>query len=99
MPGCALMGASSQPPAGPAPLHEQQRGDQESVESSQCARWSFRRIATITGVPSNKPASSAQDADREAIAGIVQTFFAAFASGRDSAARLESSARCSCPTR
>ncbi len=40
-------------------------------------------------MPSNKPASSAQDADREAIAGIVQTFFAAFASGRDSAARLE----------
>jgi hypothetical protein len=40
-------------------------------------------------VPSNNPASSALDADQEAIAGIVRTFFAAFTSGPDSAARLD----------
>jgi hypothetical protein len=35
------------------------------------------------------PASSGVSADRKAIAGIVQTFFAAFTSGPDSAARLD----------
>jgi hypothetical protein len=40
-------------------------------------------------VPLNHPASSAVSADQEAIAGVVCTFFAAFTSGPDSAARLD----------
>ena len=40
-------------------------------------------------MPITDPASSAVAADREAIAGIVRTFFAAFTSGPDSAARLD----------
>ena len=40
-------------------------------------------------MPTNTPASSAVAADRKAIAGIVRTFFAAFASGPDCAARLD----------
>jgi len=43
----------------------------------------------VADVPTNTPASSAVAADREAIAGIVRTFFAAFASGPDSAPRLD----------
>ncbi|MEO7260165.1 MAG: DUF4440 domain-containing protein [Jatrophihabitantaceae bacterium] len=43
----------------------------------------------MTDVPSEDPASSAVAADQDVIAGIVRTFFAAFSSGPDSAARLE----------
>lgn len=40
-------------------------------------------------MPSNEPATGAVAADREAIAGIVRAFFAAFSSGPGSAARLD----------
>jgi hypothetical protein len=40
-------------------------------------------------VPSVDPSGSALAADREAIADIVRTFFAAFTSGPDSASRLD----------
>ena len=46
-------------------------------------------LARVAGVPITNPASSAMAADHEAIASIVRTFFAAFTSGPESAARLD----------
>jgi hypothetical protein len=60
------------------------------------SRWQVTAIVFASGpayrmrrVLSDNPAGSALAADQEAIAGIVRRFFAAFASGPDSAARLD----------
>src|SRR4051794_7442246 len=46
-------------------------------------------LATVSGVTSDQYQPDGVAADRAAIAAIVRTFFAAFTSGPDSAARLD----------